>query len=464
MTETALKPQSTTAKAVSFGRVPFAMTPRVLVLLVAGLPWLIPAWYSAQWLWGMALWDAVVLGAWLLDLMRLPKPANIEVSREWPSALSLGRVSPVELQIHNGSTVPLYGLVTDETPTLFCDAPPTRWIALPAGDTAKQQYEIQPKSRGDIAQGRTYVRYRSSVGLAERWAVADIAQTTRVMPDLVRARNAALYLIRAKQVEMERKRRRQRGAGREFEALREYRPGDEMRTISWSATARRHQLITRTFQVERSQSVWIVVDCGRLLRTLVEDAERGIPVSKVDIAVDAALALAQVAVQSGDRVGLLAYGRTVQKLIAPGRGAQHIRTILDALAQVKVEVNEANHTLAARTLLHAQSQRALVVWITDFAETATVPEIIEHVALMQRKHLMVFAAMAQPDLALVAQQVPDSEVGLFRHTAAVEVADRRQKLLRMLQDQGVLALDMEPKNFSDGLLNQYLEIKDRSWL
>jgi uncharacterized protein (DUF58 family) len=131
---------------------------------------------------------------------------------------------------------------------------------------------------------------------------------------------------------------------------------------------------------------------------------------------------------------------------------------------VKVEVNEANHTLAARTLLHAQSQRALVVWITDFAETATMPEIIEHVALMQRKHLMVFAAMAQPDLALVAQQAPDSEVALFRHTAAAEVVERRQKLLRMLQDQGVLALDMEPKNFSDGLLNQYLEIKDRSWL
>jgi uncharacterized protein (DUF58 family) len=464
MTETALAPQSKTAKASPHGRLAFAMTPRVLVLLVAGLPWLIPAWFSRQWLIGLLLWDAIVLLAWLFDLVRLPAPKNIEVSRLWPQALSLGRISPVELEIHNGSTVPLFAWITDETPTLFSDAPPTQWANLPAGETVKQNYEIQPKSRGDITQGRAFVRYQSSLGLAERWAVADVAQTARVMPDLVRARNAALYLIRAKQVEMEKRRRRQRGAGREFEALREYRPGDEMRTISWSATARRHQLITRTFQVERSQTVWIVVDSGRLLRTLIEDAERGIPVSKVDVAVDAALALAQVAVQSGDRVGLIAYGRTVQKMIAPGRGAQHVRTILDALSQVKVEVNEANHTLAARTLLHAQTQRALIVWITDFAETATVPEIIEHAALMQRKHLVVFAAMAQPDLALVAQQVPDSEASLFRHTAAVEVSDRRQKLLRLLRDQGVLALDMEPHDFSDGLLNQYLEIKDRSWL
>ncbi len=459
-----LTPRPITAKAASHGRLPFGMTPRVLVLLVAGLPWLIPAWWSPQWLVGLALWDAVILIAWVFDLVRLPPPRDIEVSRAWPNALSLGRFSRVELEVHNGSRQPLYALVTDETPTLFCDQPPSAWAELPAGDSAKQQYEIQPKSRGDITQGRAFVRYRSSLGLAEKWAVANVAQTARVMPDLVRARNAALYLIRAKQVEMEKRRRRQRGAGREFEALREYRPGDEMRTISWTATARRHQLITRTFQVERSQTVWIVVDSGRLLRTQIQDAERGIPVSKLDYAVDAALALAQVATQSGDRVGLLAYGRTVQKLIGPGRGAQHVRTVLDALAQVKVEVNEANHTLAARTLLHAQSQRALVVWITDFAETATVPEIIEHAALMQRKHLVVFAAMAQPDLARVTQEIPDSDIALFRHAAAVEVADRRQRLLRVLRDQGVLALDMEPTNFSDGLLNQYLEIKDRSWL
>lgn len=464
MIGTTLGPQTVTANAQSYGRVPFGATPRLLVLLIAGLPWLIPAWWSPPWILGMFLWDAVVLMAWFADLVRLPAPRHLEISRQWPHALSLGRISPVELEVHNGSPIPIFAWITDETSTLFSDAPPSQWTVLPPNETVRHQYEVQPKSRGDIQQGRTFLRYRSSLGLAERWAVADVAQTARVMPDLVRARNAALYLIRSKQVEMEKRRRRQRGAGREFEALREYRPGDELRTISWSATARRHQLITRTFQVERSQTVWIAIDAGRLLRTQIEDAERGIPVSKLDYAVDAALALAQVAVQSGDRVGMLAYGRTVQKLILPGRGTQHVRTILDALAQVKVETTDANHTLAARTLLQAQSQRALIVWLTDFAETATIPEIIEHAALMKRRHLVVFAAMAQPDLALVTQTSPDSEAAMFRHAAAVEVSGRRQRLLRVLQDQGVLALDLEPHHFSDGVLNQYLEIKDRSWL
>ncbi len=159
------------------------------------------------------------------------------------------------------------------------------------------------------------------LGLAERWGVAPIAQVVRVMPDLVRARNYALYLIRSRQVDMEKRRKRQRGIGREFEALREYRQGDEMRTVYWPATARRHELITRTFQVERSQAVWIVLDSGRLLQTQVYDPAREIFVSKLDYAVDAALALAQVAVQSGDRVGLVAYGRELQESVGLGRGA-----------------------------------------------------------------------------------------------------------------------------------------------
>ncbi len=237
-----------------------------------------------------------------------------------------------------------------------------------------------------------------------------------------------------------------------------------MRTVYWPATARRHELITRTFQVERSQAVWIVLDSGRLLQTQVYDPAREIFVSKLDYAVDAALALAQVAVQSGDRVGLVAYGRELQESVGLGRGPQHLRTILDALAKVRVESSEADHTLAARTLLRLQSQRCLIVWITDFAETVTIPEVIEHATLMTRRHLVVFAAISQPDLKGLLQSTPQTEQDMFRYAAALEIAERRERLLRRLRDQGVLALDMEPGTLTDAVLNQYLEIKDRSLL
>jgi uncharacterized protein (DUF58 family) len=263
---------------------------------------------------------------------------------------------------------------------------------------------------------------------------------------------------------MEKRHRRQRGIGREFEALREYRQGDDIRDIYWPATARRHQLTTRTYQVERSQPVWIVLDAGRLLRARVRDEARNLSFAKLDYAVDAALALAQIAAQSGDRVGLLVYGRSIQQSIGPGRGAHHMRSIVDALAQVRLEAAEADHAKAATTLLRMQSRRALIVWITDFAETAITPEVIGHALRMTRRHLVLFTALTQPDLIALTKAIPQTEEEMFRHTAALEIAQRRERLLRGLRERGVLAIDLVPGTLTDSLINQYLEIKDRSLL
>lgn len=463
MSVESLVPATITATAEPRGRLPFAFTPRFVAALLIGLLWLIPAWWLPQFVVVMFLWDAVIFVMWFGDLLRLPKPGLLEVERQWTEPLSLGRRSSPRIQVSNNTRVPLHASLVDETPLQFRDAPPVLEGALPPGEST-QDYEIHPHARGEVRLGRLFLRYRTSLGLAERWAVAGLAQAVRVNPDLVRARNYALYLIRSRQVEMEKRRRRQRGIGREFEALREYRQGDELRNVCWPATARRHELITRTYQVERSQAVWIVLDAGRLMRAQVHDSERGLFVSKLDYAVDAALALAQVAAQSGDRVGLLAYGRGIQQSVGMGRGASHIRAVLNALAQVKAEASEADHTLAARTLLHAQSQRALILWVTDFAETATVPEVVEHATLMTRRHLVMFAAVSQPDLKALTDSVPESEADMFRYAAALEVAERREGLLLRLREQGVLAVDLEPGKLTDAVINQYLEVKDRSLL
>ena len=169
---------------------------------------------------------------------------------------------------------------------------------------AREKYSILPAERGDVRLGRVFVRYQSALRMAERWSVAETAQTVTVLPNLDEAKQHTLYLIRSRQVEMEKRRKRQHGLGREFDTLREYREGDEIRDISWTATARRHQVITRVFQIERSQAVWIVLDAGRLLRAKVEEPGRTLRLAKLDYAVNAALSIAQVALHCGDRRGI----------------------------------------------------------------------------------------------------------------------------------------------------------------
>jgi uncharacterized protein (DUF58 family) len=464
MLNATLVPGAVDARAKPFGRLPFGFGPRFFVALLLGLVWMVPAWWSPRFLVFPLLWNVAVFAVWLADLLRLPAASSLDTRRYWRHALSLSHAGAAGLQVRNGGRVSVQVSLVDETPFALRTEPPSASVIVPAGGEAAVEYSVLPRERGDVRLGRLYLRYQTLLGFAERWAVAELSQTVRIMPDIEQARRHALYLIRSRQVEMEKRRKRQRGAGREFQALREYREGDDQRDVCWPATARRHQLITRTYQAERSQTVWIVIDAGRLLRAEVQDANRAFLSTKLDYAVDAALSLAQVALQSGDRTGLIAYGRSIQQLVGLGRGPLQIRALLDSLAMVKAEGAEANHALAARALLRTQSRRSLIVWITDFAETPTAPEVIEYASQLTQRHLVVFAALTQPDLLALARAVPENEDDMFRHAAALEIAQRREAMLRGLRQRGVLAVDVAPGLLAGGLVNQYLEIKDRGML
>ncbi|HVW08410.1 MAG TPA: DUF58 domain-containing protein [Bryobacteraceae bacterium] len=444
------------------GRLAFTFGPRFFPALLLGLIWLIPAWRDSRFVAAMFLWDGLVLLAWFVDLRHLPAATKLKARRVWSASLSLAEPAQVTLEMENTSAQPVDALLLDELPPVLRDFPPSLPAAVPAGAVTRVNYPILPRARGNTPAGRLYVRYRSPLGLAEKWAVADVAQTVRVLPGMTQARKFALFLIRSRQIEMEKRRRRERGHGRDFECLRDYRPGDELRDICWTATARRHHPIARTYRVERSQTVWIVVDSGRLLRTQVQLAGRPFPSSKLDFSVDAALSLAMVASQSGDRAGLIAYGRGVQSSVAPGRGALHMRSLVEALADVHVESAEADHAKAVRTLLRAQTRRSLIVWLTDFAETAITPEVVDYSLRLAARHLVVLAAIGQPDLNALAKSIPQSEDDMFRQAAALEVTQRRERLLRILRDRGVLAIDVPAAALAAALVNQYLEVKDRN--
>ncbi|MBV8821037.1 MAG: DUF58 domain-containing protein [Acidobacteriaceae bacterium] len=461
---TPLIPVAVEAHASRRGRLSFGFVPRFFLALLAGFVWLIPAWWSPRFATAMFVWDAVVVAALLYDLVRLPRPGALSARRAWSAAPSLARGGSVEIAVINHGRRFLRVHVVDETPMSMSMRIPELRGDVAGGAVIRLEYPILPAQRGDAHFGRLFLRYRAPWGLAERWVVAELSQDVRVTPDLEEARDQALYLIRSRQVEMEKRRRRQRSLGREFESLREYRQGDDPRDICWPATARRHELVTRVYEAERSQPIWLVVDAGRLMRAQVNNSRYAISLSKLDYAVNAALSVAQVATQSGDRVGLVGYGRAIQQTLTPGHGGSHIRAMVDALSMVRAEANEANHGLAARWLLQRQSRRSLVIWITDFAETPATPEVIESAAQTGRKHLVLFAAVSQPDVTALAEAIPRTEEEMFRHAAVLEIVERRELLLRELRQRGVLVAEQYPCELTTSLVNHYLEVKDRGRL
>ena len=463
MYEKPLIPQEAIARGRPLGRVPFGFGPRFFVALVLGLVWLVPAWWFSRFIYAMLLWDLLFFAVWTWDLLRLPAADQLEVRRVWSLRPTLAVPSYVKIAVRNFGRVSVHARIVDETPAALQLTPAEVELDVPAGASAESQYPILPSQRGDANLNRIFVRYQSALRIAERWAVANAPQTVTVFPNLDEAKQHTLYLIRSRQVELEKRRRRQRGQGREFDSLREYREGDELRDISWTATARRNHLVTRVFQIERSQAVWIVLDAGRLLRAKVAEPGR-IAISKLDYAANAALSLAQIAMHCGDRVGLLAYGRNIQQNLNAARGPHQMRAIVEALAHIRGEAGEADHGRAVHTLLSEQKRRSLIVWITDFAETATTPEVLEFAMHMANRHLIVFAAMGQPDLNALAAATPETTEDMYRHVAALEIADRRSALLGALRQRGVLVLELMPGMLASSLVNQYMDVKERGLL
>lgn len=468
-----LVPESVTARGERKGRLP-AFGSRFFMALLAGLVWTGPAWWDHRFVYAMPAWDLLVVLAWLVDFTRLPKPGSIEVTRAWLGPLSLDEVSGVSMSVRAGTTRGVSISLEDDVPVRLNPAGAAREIHLspaPASIGSRGHagfsYKVRPGVRGDLETGGVYLRCQTPLRFAERWVFANLKQRLRVYPSLRDSEQSSLYLIRSRQVELVKRLKRKSGAGREFESLRDYRPGDEPRDICWTATARRGKPITRTYQVERSQAVFIVVDAGRLLLAKVRPADWPGPhatLNKLDHAVNAALGLARVALYSGDSVGLAAYSSVIQARLAAGRGTAHLRALVEGLAQVRGELVEADHARAADMLLATQRRRSLVVWLTELAETAATPEVLECASRLLPRHLVVFVAITQPELRRLAEQRPNSVEQAYRYVAAQEMLRRREALLERLRRQGALAVELEPEQLAAGVVNQYLDVKERSLL
>lgn len=469
-------PETIRAACEPRGRWGFGLTARSVALLIAGFAFLIPGFWDERLSYAMLAWDCLVLLAALLDGMRLPRAEKLTASRSWSNAPSLDSQTEIELTIENQGSVIVECRLIDDLPPGLMDASahkePIRVTAFPRVP-APVRYRVEPQERGDCTTGLLYVRYRSPLGLAERWAKAPLAQTVRVYPALRMGEEQQIFLARSRQIDLQLRQARQRGLGRDFESLRDYREGDDLRDVCWTASARRGTLITRQYQTERSQPVWIVLDCGRLMRSRVVAAPRlnsTLPLpagslrahSKLDHACTAAVALAQLALFSGDRVGLLAYGQTIQQRLLPGRGAAHLRQMIELLAQLRAESSEADHLRATTLMGRLQPRRSLILWITDLAETAMRPEVIDGAVQLLRRHVLLFVAMAQPEVDSIAQQRPKNVEQMFRAAAAQEMASRRELLIARLHEQGALTLDLNPEAITSSILNQYLMVKERA--
>jgi uncharacterized protein (DUF58 family) len=486
-----LIPESASGVAKPMGRIGrwagFGLTSRAVLLFCAGLLLAIPAFWQPKRIGFMLAWDLLLLILCVADAARLPRPESLMVTRRFVDSPQLSEPTRVETAVVMNADGVIDATVVDDLHPVLVVKPEAQRVEVFPREEAISTQTVWPGERGDFAMGKVYLRYRGALRLVERWAAAEpmtaqgTPQRVRVFPAHEDSRGrAAFFLLRARQIELQRRKLQLRGTGREFESLRDFQQGDELRSISWTATARRGRLVARQFTAERSQQVWVVLDAGRLSRTAFE-LRRGEPelvgetvmeresahrlsVTQLDQATTAAVMLAQVVSGSGDKFAMLAYGRDVKQALPPGAGMVHTRLLLDLLSQTKADAAEADHLNAVARLKMLQRRRGLMVWITELVDSAGKPELVTAASELVRRHLVVLVLLKHPELEELANRVPKTREEMFHTTAAQEMLERRRETIAQLERQGVLIVETTAEEIGVRAVSQYLEVKARGLL
>ena len=401
--------------------------------------------------------DGVLLGAVMLDFFRAWRSEDFVIAREVDPVLSSHRPTRVRvrLELKPGRSGLVRGLLRDEVPA----AANVEGHVVPLDfETATTiEYRLEPTTRGDLAFGDLWLRLEGPWGLCARQVRAPCAQSVKVFPDLTALTKDALALARANEDDA-RRRVPLRSEGREFESLREYRTGDDRRSIDWKASARRSRTMVRVHQPERNQVVLLMIDCGRHMAGEVHGRR------KIDHAVDAALRVAKVSLDQGDLVGVMAFATEVKTWLPPRKGADQLRAIAQALYRVDASLEESNYGAAIDLAFSRGAKRSLVLVLTDLIDPDATQALLKRMRRLVPRHLPLVASMLDEGVHAAAQAMPVTDLDAHRRRVAAQLESDAKTTVARLRDAGARVVRTNAREFGPAAVNAYLDIKARGLL
>jgi uncharacterized protein (DUF58 family) len=437
----------------------FVFTKLFYLLMALGLILLSLSW-GRPWLrWAALAYDVALLTVAIIDARRSQVPKGVRLTREFNGRFAVGAETEVHVNVQNAQPHALSLIIKDEyPPQMKLSGLREAHLRIEGQTSATLVYGLTPPRRGRFEFGRIAVRFLSRLNLV--WCETYVGEATavKVYPNMRRAREAELKALGARSLVASHRKTSWRGEGREFESLRDYVRGDELRHISWSATARRGKLTTRQYQIERDQTILIAIDGGRLMTARIEQE------TKLDSAVHAALALMSAAARAGDNAGLLVFGRKIKTYLPPGRGHEHIDAALEALYSVEPEMIEPSYSRAFEFIAANSKRRSLVILVTDLVDEEGSKELLTSLRLLRPRHLPLVVTIADRDLRAVVSNAPENSRDLFTQSVAEEIMYLRETALRLVESQGGLALDVTAAALAPAILEKYLQVKERGLL
>ena len=426
------------------GRVPLVLLLGILALLVR------PTASTVGW-WVLAV--AVLVG---LDLALASRPAWASFDRRPLPAVRQGEPARSDLLVANTGTRPLRGVLRDAWQPSAGAAGNRHRIDLAPGDQVLVSTALSPVRRGDLRADRVTLRTVGPLGLAGRQTGREVAGRLRVLPAFHARKHLPSRLAKLRELDG-RSAVRVRGQGTEFDSLREYVEGDDIRSIDWRASSRSRTVVVRTWQPERHRRVLLVLDTSRTSAGRVEDVPR------LDSAMDAALLLGALASRAGDHVDFLAGDRSVRTRVRAGAGGDTLHRLVEAMADLEPRLVEADWSRLMTAVAGLGRQPALVVLLSALEPAAVEHGLLPALPTLVRHHRVVLASVRDPELERMAARRDRAE-DVYAAAAAEQVMADRDHTAELLRRLGVDVVDADADRLPVALTDHYLMLKGRGLL
>lgn len=435
---------------------PVWLTPRAL-WLAAGVAFLLALGGVNAILLPLAVAAGVALIAALAaDAVTMPPRASLAVERQSADRFALRKHAQISYAVENRSAHPARVTIVETPAALLSFDPEDLTLDVPPRSRAAGVRGVTPLARGTGTFGALYLEVRGRAGLWMRRERISAEAPLRVFPDLSAVERYGTLHARNRTVESGLRRMRERGAGSEFESLREWSSGDPFRSIDWKATARRGRVMVTHYEVERSQNVMLVLDAGRLMTPWLGDQR------KFDYALTAALSTGVIAGLASDKVGVVAFAKQIIAASAPRPSGASLSQLVALVHGVQPRMEESDYSGAFEYLRAHVRKRSLIVFFTDMFDPVAQTTLLAEIATLARRHLVVCVFMNDAAIEGALRETPADVVGAYRAGVALELERERRSARAVLERLGVQTIDVPAQQLTTALIDEYLRIKQRS--
>ena len=400
----------------------------------------------------------VFLAAMVDYLLLFREKDGVLAQRILPEKLSNGDENPVKVDIKNNYSFKITAKVIDEIPFQFQKRDFLIEKQIESGKNTLFQYILEPKERGEYSFGALNIFASSPLGFVSKRFTFQKDAMLPAYPSFVHLRKYELMALQNEFLLGGIKRIRKLGHTMEFEQIKEYVPGDDIRTINWKATSKTNRLMVNQFQDEKSQRIFMLIDKGRTMKMPFKG------LSLLDYSINASMALSHIILKKGDRAGMMTFSKKTENKVAADNKSGQLRRISEALYNIKTDFFESDFNRLYQDVKYSVNQRSLVLLFTNFETLDALNRQMKYLRGIAKNHLLVVVFFKNSELQTLLHKNPESMQEIYDEVIAEKFEFEKKLIIQELRKYGIYSVYTLPENLNVEVINKYLEIKARGIL